>query len=202
LRQRLTGNDEANADWKLDEKNYTMESVAYRVHRFFSEKAQESDFKSFLLLKVCGYSCGRPLPEVWQVDLNEGKTPDPLRVQSENDFGVRWDGEYEALNRLILGVGTITEDGAKAIGVPQDQVVELLKKLYPHTFEPLILPAAPIQDAISLARFLVETTVGFVQYAVRRATTVGGPIEIAAITKHEGFKWVQRKHFFSQEFNP
>lgn len=103
---------------------------------------------------------------------------------------------------MILGVGTITENRAKAIGVPQDQVVELLKKLYPHTFENLILPAAPIQDAINLARFLVETTVGFVQYAVMRTKTVGGPIEISVITKHEGFKWVQRKHFFSSEFNP
>ena len=31
--------------------------------------------------------------------------------------------------------------------------------------ENLILPAAPIQDAIDLSRFLVETTVGFVRYA-------------------------------------
>jgi hypothetical protein len=176
LRRRLIGKDEANADWKLDEGNYTMESVNSRVHQFFSEKAKESDFKFFLLLRVCGYSSGRPLPEVWQVALNEGKILDPLRVQSEGEFGVQWNGEQEALNRLILGVGTITENGAKAIGVSQDQVVEFLKKLYPHTFETLILPAAPIQDAINLARFLVETTVGFFQYAVMRAKTVGGPI--------------------------
>jgi hypothetical protein len=31
--------------------------------------------------------------------------------------------------------------------------------------------------------------------------TVGGPTEIAAITKHEGFKWVQRKHFFPRDVN-
>ena len=40
-------------------------------------------------------------------------------------------------------------------------------------------------------------TVGFIQYAVMRTKTVGGPVEVAVITKHEGFKWVQRKHFFS-----
>jgi hypothetical protein len=32
--------------------------------------------------------------------------------------------------------------------------------------------------------------------------TVGGPIEIATITKHEGFKWVKRKHFFDTRLNP
>ena len=64
-----------------------------------------------------------------------------------------------------------------------------------------ILPVAPIQDAINLARFMVETTTGFIQFSITRPKTVGGPIEIAATTKHESFKWVQRKHFFSSDFN-
>ena len=55
--------------------------------------------------------------------------------------------------------------------------------------------------SIDLARFLVETTKGFIRFSVGLVKTVGGPIEIAAITKHEGFKWVQRKHFFSREMN-
>jgi hypothetical protein len=202
LRQRLAGVDEAFADWKLDSKNYTMEFVSSRVHQFFSEKANEADFKYFLLLRVCGYSSGHLLPEVWQVGFNEGKSIDPSCIQTEDDFGVRWNGELEALNRLILGVGTITEEGAKAIGMTVENAVQLLSKLLPHTYENLILPAAPIQDAINLARFMVETTTGFIQFSITRLKTVGGPIEIAVITKHEGFKWVQRKHFFSSEFNP
>jgi hypothetical protein len=51
----------------------------------------------------------------------------------------------------------------------------------------------PIQDAVDLARFLVETTIGFVRFAVFMPKSVGGAVEIAAITKHEGFRWVQRK---------
>src|SRR5712671_1610198 len=102
---------------------------------------------------------------------------------------------------MILGIGTITEKGAEAIGMTVEQAVELLSKLIPDTYESLILPAAPIQDAINLARFMVETTTGFIQFSITRTKTVGGPIEIAAVTKHEGFKWVQRKHFFTSEFN-
>jgi hypothetical protein len=82
-----------------------------------------------------------------------------------------------------------------------EQLTDNRNKLIPHLGENLILPAAPIQDAIDLARFLVETTKGFVRFATSRSKTVGGPIEVAAITKHEGFKWVQRKHFFPSEFN-
>src|SRR5580704_824142 len=34
LRQRLAGEDEDHADWKLDPKNYTMESVKRQQRRF------------------------------------------------------------------------------------------------------------------------------------------------------------------------
>jgi hypothetical protein len=201
LRQRLAGEDEAVADWRLNPKNYTMEFVNSRVNQFFNEKANDADFKYFLLLRVCGYSSGHQLPEVWQVTFDQGKCLDPCCSQSEGNFGVRWDGEYEALNRMILGVGTITETGATALDATMEQAAEARNKLLPHMYEHLILPAAPIQDAIDLARFMVETTKGFIRFSTTRSKTVGGPIEIAAITKHEDFKWVQRKHFFSSDFN-
>jgi len=42
----------------------------------------------------------------------------------------------------------------------------------------------------------LETTIGFVRFAVFLPKSVGGAVEIAAITKHEGFRWVQRKSFY------
>jgi len=65
----------------------------------------------------------------------------------------------------------------------------------------LVEAAMPIQDAIDLAEFLVDTTIQFSRFTPG-APLVGGPIEIAAITKHEGFKWIRRKHYFSEELNP
>jgi hypothetical protein len=32
--------------------------------------------------------------------------------------------------------------------------------------------------------------------------TVGGPIDVAVISRIDGFVWVQRKHYFSAELNP
>jgi hypothetical protein len=57
----------------------------------------------------------------------------------------------------------------------------------------------PIRDAVDLARFLVETTIGFVKFSVARPKTVGGSIAIAAITKHESFQWVQRQKGFRHQ---
>ena len=69
-------------------------------------------------------------------------------------------------------------------------------KLSPSIFELLFVEAMPIRNAVDLARFLVETTIGFVKFSVARPKTVGGSIAIAAITKHEGFQWVQRQKGF------
>jgi 20S proteasome alpha/beta subunit len=187
---------------QLDPKNYTMKSVATEVQKFFADRAQSAEFKNFLDLRICGYSSNRPLPEVWEVVLNEGISPEPAFLQNEVDIGPRWNGESEALDRLIIGISGALSEGIVAEGILTKEQLELSQpKFYQHTVEHLILAAAPIQDAIDLARYMVETTKGFIRFSIKRTKTVGGPIEIAVITKHEGFKWVQRKHFYSSEIN-
>ena len=32
--------------------------------------------------------------------------------------------------------------------------------------------------------------------------SVGGPVDVAVITKGDGFVWLKRKHYFSAELNP
>jgi hypothetical protein len=60
----------------------------------------------------------------------------------------------------------------------------------------------PIQDAIDLAKYPVEVTIGFTKFSIKKQPkTVGGAIEIAAITKHEGFRWVQRQQFYKAGLN-
>ena len=47
----------------LDPSSYTMADVAGRVHQFlFAEKSMPSGGTANILLRVCGYSAGRPLP--------------------------------------------------------------------------------------------------------------------------------------------
>ena len=65
----------------------------------------------------------------------------------------------------------------------------------------LLVPAMPFPDAIGLARFFVETTSGFAHYSLG-PDVVGGPVEVAGISRHEGFKWISRKHYYRQDLNP
>jgi hypothetical protein len=69
-----------------------------------------------------------------------------------------------------------------------------------QSLEPVVHPTMPIQDAIDLVHLLVDTTCGYVRFAPGPAT-VAPPIDSAAITRHDGFRWIRRKHYYSQESN-
>jgi hypothetical protein len=121
-------------------------------------------------------------------------------MRGQEDFGPNWDGEYEAMNRLLLGVGSNYAQALIDDGLPPEEAEKLNRAIIGKLRVPVVLAAMPIQDAIELAIFMVETTIRFVRFNLR-AKTVGGPIEAAVITKHEGFKWVQRKLFYTGELN-
>ena len=58
----------------------------------------------------------------------------------------------------------------------------------------------PVQELIVLAEFLIEIT------SLRRRVTddletVGGAVDVAAITRSEGLVWIKRKHYFDRELN-
>ena len=187
----------------LDPSSYTMADVAERVHRFlFAEKSIPSGGIANILLRVCGYAAGRPLPEIWQVKLQGAISYQILLIHPETNFGINWDGQYDALNRLVLGAPTELEQFAMDWGMQQPDADSLGIAIRQRTQETLAIPTMPIQDAIDLARYLVEVTIGFTKFSInKQPKTVGGAIEIAAITKHEGFRWVQRQPFYSAALN-
>jgi len=204
LRRRFS--DPKDTDYFLDEKSYTIEEVARRARRFLFEESYQNAYSEppadFAMgYRVCGYSAGAPLPEIWEFFITGGQCAEPYKVQGQDEFGLRWAGETEALDRLILGstnwiIGWLIEKGF----IQQEAASQTHLELINRFGAPLSLPAMPIQDAIDVARFAVETAAKYARYGMR-AETVGGPIELAAITKHEGFKWVARKHYYTAELN-
>lgn len=203
LRRRFTGDDQAYSAWKIDPANYSIGDVATKVREIlFEEKAQNGAIAIVSSISVCGYSAGSLHAETWNILLNGATCDPPARVQAEQDFGPLWSGEMEALDRLIFGFSSESIKAATTLGWDGQEAKRVLDQIRPHLYGRLYLNAMPMQDAIDLARFLVETTIGFMRFSVTRPKTVGGFVEIAAITKHEGFKWVQRKHFYKTEFNP
>ncbi len=56
-------------------------------------------------------------------------------------------------------------------------------------------------ELAEVARTLVNLTV-FKRRVSKEPETVGGAIDVAVISKGDGFVWIERKHYFSQEYNP
>ena len=118
LRRRFSGADAKHPDWALDPATYTLRDVAIRLRSFlFEEKVKAYSGSVWTRVRICGYSAGRPLAEVWEVLLLGPDSPAPIQVQGEQEFGIRWDGEYEALSCLIFGLGTKFEEAAAKSGL-------------------------------------------------------------------------------------
>jgi hypothetical protein len=64
-----------------------------------------------------------------------------------------------------------------------------------------IVGELPKDDLAAMAESLVNLT-SFKRKITAEAETVGGPIDVAVISKGDGFIWIKRKHYFQPELNP
>ncbi|TBY54503.1 hypothetical protein E0H59_13515 [Rhizobium leguminosarum bv. viciae] len=63
-----------------------------------------------------------------------------------------------------------------------------------------VLGVLPVDEMAELAETLI-TLQSLKEKVTKPSETVGGPIDVAVITKHEGLVWIKRKHFFDSELN-
>lgn len=203
LRLRFTT---AGDEWHIDPNNYQLSRVADLVRRFVYEEHyfpvhQDWETKPVLGMMVAGYSAGAKMAEEYRLDINStGECTQPVLTRPLEESGASWSGEPEAISRLLVGYSQNLPGKAKeALGLDEQQTTQL-QTVLGELAAPILNDAMPIQDAIDLAEFLVYLTKMYSRFTPG-GPTVGGPIEIAAITKHEGFKWVSRKHYFTADLN-
>lgn len=63
-----------------------------------------------------------------------------------------------------------------------------------------VLSVLPVDEMAELAETLI-TLQSLKEKVTKPSETVGGPVDVAIITKHEGLVWVKRKHFFNSNIN-
>lgn len=63
-----------------------------------------------------------------------------------------------------------------------------------------VLSVLPVDEMAELAETLI-TLQSLKEKVTKPSATVGGPVDVAIITKHEGLVWVKRKHFFTPDIN-
>jgi len=86
-------------------------------------------------------------------------------------------------------------------------VTELLKKMdnYRRTVfvDPVLdmISSLPKEELATIAESLVNL-VSFRQKVTMEQETVGGPVDVALISRGDGFIWIKRKQYFDKDLNP
>lgn len=176
-------------------KNVTDNFISF-LEDFIKEK-YDSINVGFL---IAGYSDDNLyLPEMYLIEIKKQRIV-MKELPCENNFSIYWFGDIDFLSRFILGFDPDMEVLLKDNGFDADLVDEILEISKNNLSIPLGVSEMPIQDAIDLADFLVDISKKTSRF-IPGPQTIGGPTDIAVITKHEGFKWIKRKHYYTQELN-
>ena len=71
-----------------------------------------------------------------------------------------------------------------------------------HYISPVmrVVQVLPKDELAAMAESLINLT-SFKRRVSMEEETVGGPIDVAVISKGDGFIWIKRKHYFERELN-
>ena len=81
----------------------------------------------------------------------------------------------------------------------RDQLHELRDELYVDSIM-RVVRVLPKDELAEMAESLINLT-SFKRRVSMEEETVGGPIDVAVISKGDGFIWIKRKHYFDRELN-
>ena len=180
----------------IDKETYTLEEVCWKLQTFLLEASQASFSPIRSALILSGYSAGAILPETWSVRLDGLDRIDPELVWGEDEYGLSWEGQAGCVTRLLRDVPHhgFNEAEAQLAEVSLFNQGESEPSADSVDSPTLVTPGMPLLDAVEVARFLMDTSLAFERLrADRQLKTIGGPVDLAIITRHDGFRWVQRK---------
>jgi 20S proteasome alpha/beta subunit len=192
-------------DEKVCKKSYDIEKIANLLSDFIFNQYNLAfsawPEKPELGFVIAGYGSNKDYSEEWSIRIIKGKLIPPAIIRGKSQSGMSWYGEPEAITRLYFGHSNGLPNVLHKSGLSDEKINEIMQRSREELGIPFVIPAIPIKDAIDLAEYFVDTTIKFSKFSPG-APTVGGPIDIAVITKHEGFKWVKRKHYYNADLNP
>jgi hypothetical protein len=115
----------------------------------------------------------------------------PLNL-SEAEFGV----DATVMNKIK---DKIIKDGIELLNVFNNDLYKFQRE---NNSQPILdmVGVLPKDELAAMAESLVNLTV-FKRKVSKAMETVGGPVDVAVISKGDGFIWVKRKHYFEPELN-
>ena len=180
----------------------SVEEYSKKLSKFFDARWKETmptDYEGpDMTFVVGGYDPDAAYGKVFLFNI-----PSKLKVSQQHprdsDFGMTWGGQLEIASRLIQGFDPALPNIVKQFLTLDDKQV---KPLYSNLRENLMFPipytVLPLQDCVDLAIFLIRTTMIAQRLAIG-VRGVGGPIDVAIITRTKGLQYVQQKKIHGEK---
>jgi hypothetical protein len=112
---------------------------------------------------------------------------------------------YESLQNLATSLNATPSKELEELIRNEEESFrnKLLYRSYDKNYGPLtqIIASLPIDDMVELAETLVSLE-SLKEKVTQPSESIGGPVDVAVITKGEGLVWVKRKYYFKPEINP
>ena len=156
-------------------------AVAYPPPPPALPEVQPPDERPWMGVVVDGYSSGEFYPDEFLISFPAG-TVERVRPGQQAGFGVLWWG--------VTAPAVLEWMTAK--GVEQTTAVQLYEELREQYGWNILFDGMPLQDAIDLAVYFANVTIGHSRFVVGPPVVCGGHVDVATIT-HRGFSWIRQK---------
>ncbi len=174
-------------DTEIGAQRLSVEQFAERLGAFFDKQWKKAGMDpnppqgQEMIFFVAGYDEGAPYGRAFEV-----KVPINLKpVESLPDFGVQWGGQREVVDRLIQGFDFRLPEVVENILGKHDPDLE--KKLKEQFALPIPWQFLPLQDCIDVVISMLRVTITLQQWMIG-VRGVGGAIDVATITRMDGFQ--------------
>jgi len=149
-----------------------------------------------MLFLVAGYDEGEAYGHVFEILIPRRPPPNELHPGA---FGIVWGGQREIADRIVQGFderlpGLVQQQ----LGLTNEQRDGLKEALKSNLTLSIPYAFLPLQDCVDLAIFIVRATMTL-QTKLVGVRGVGGSIDVATVTRMEGFKPIQEKHIAGEQ---
>ena len=189
---------------KEDKGIMTVENFANTLSEFFMHQWSELQMPNPneynadpMVFLVAGYDDETsPYGRVYEITIP--KMPKAIE-KIKDEFGAIWGGQREYVDRLINGYdGNFLQIAKAQLNLNDTQTKELEDSCSKNLSIKIPYQFLPLQDCVDLSIFLIRATINLQQWTVG-IRGVGGAIDVATITRVEGFKAIQEKRVIGEK---
>lgn len=177
----------------------SVRDFAKKLSKFFferwSEQKPEPPKSPDMVFLVGGFDKDAPYGSIYQFAVPGQKEPTEQQI---GVFGLTWGGQLGYTSRLIKGMDPqLPALIQKHLNLTDEQKDGLATLLESNLSLRIPYQFLPLQDCVDLAIFLIRTTAEIQTWLVD-IRGVGGAIDVATITRTDGFQPVQQKRIVGQ----